>query len=1041
MNARLVATLCFTLCFTALLVSGAFWTEKTSSPSRFPYEVGTANNLQMDLPIPVATNRTFVAYQNTAGGQVPGPAYQTNMIIWSSADPRYGEEGYWPTYHSASVFANGKYYISAGVGPNANLASIYGMSGADGKSISMGYMWPSNTWPNGDGYSYNRQSGFSVYDPAADTWQSASWQLADLNGYCIESGSDPAPGTYVNRKPMRGQGTWIGANQAFAYDWDGDGVEEIFMHGGYPHWDGYCAVFDPNRGTDGEWTTTAAANNFSGGLKAQMYGGAVRVGTRIYCIGGNYWGPDGATHMQAYDPVSNVWQTYEYVYNKALRGFGIASVGTKIYMFSGVESPTTNYSPHVYMIDVANDDSITSGVRVVGDVVIPVQYPSMVSWKGVLYIVGGLTPGGPTNVFQIFNPATEATILSAETLPVNAYAASCSISTSGMFYFGGAMRMVDPVSGWLVNSGRMWSGPMPEQDMFIAPNVLSFWQATNNLVLRFDNATGLPIACTNTPTQGWVSVAPGVVTVPGGGTAYATVTVNRAMINGPTNAGVNITWSSGTFFVPVLADTPRPIATLTPTATITMQPRTKSFALANVGTTPMYFTNTSADAFVTAITPGIGVLAPAAQTSISFTITAAAPRPSIGTIQVAYNAYNGASEVFTISNYPAEFYVAVDGNNANNGLTWATAWRTIAFGLSNTPNGSADEGAMTLHVGAGTYANECSIPGTNLWSLHVINRSYLRVLGAGAQQSIIVPGTNIWPLVRYESDRVPSRCPLELRNLAHVEVSGFTIVATNPPARALSNVWDSFCAIVGILNVNGLYMHHMNIDGTYTGNVYLADEGVWTNSWYNWVYYGIAYHGLTGPYGARFENILLRGTQRAFSHNNYGYTADTGNTGPVLITHCTFVEQCNPDGNALGVYIHNPGAGYAPPYLVEYNILGDMPNALRPEAAEAIGLSPDQIETITLQFQMQAYSNQFWSIGVPVPGENWWNANVIAEDDEGNILNFTNEVPTFETVGGLPYSTQLETSYGTRDVGWNVVPEPAALGIVAFAVLALRRRR
>jgi len=444
---------------------------------------------------------------------------------------------------------------------------------------------------------------------------------------------------------------------------------------------------------------------------------------------------------------------------------------------------------------------------------------------------------------------------------------------------------------------------------------------------------------------------------------------------------------------------------------------------------------------VTAITPGIGVLAPAAQTSISFTITAAAPRPSIGTIQVAYNAYNGASEVFTISNYPAEFYVAVDGNNANNGLTWATAWRTIAFGLSNTPNGSADEGAMTLHVGAGTYANECSIPGTNLWSLHVINRSYLRVLGAGAQQSIIVPGTNIWPLVRYESDRVPSRCPLELRNCVNVEVGGFTIVATNPPAQALSNVWDSFCAIVGIQSVNGLYLHHLNIDGSYIGDVYLADEGVWTNSWYNWVYYGIAYYGVTGPNGARFENILLRGSQRAFSQNNYGYTDDPGNTGPIRITHCTFVEQCNPGASVYGITVYNPGMHYAPAYLVEYNILGDMPNALRPEAADAIGLSSDQIETGTLQFQMQAHSNQFWSIGVPVPGENWWNANVIAEDDEGNILNFTNEVPTFETVGGLPYSTQLETSYGTRDVGWNVIPEPAALGIVAFAVLALRRRR
>jgi hypothetical protein len=93
----------------------------------------------------------------------------------------------------------------------------------------------------------------------------------------------------------------------------------------------------------------------------------------------------------------------------------------------------------------------------------------------------------------------------------------------------------------------------------------------------------------------------------------------------------------------------------------------------------------------------------------------------------------------------------------------------------------------------------------------------------------------------------------------------------------------------------------------------------------------------------------------------------------------------------------------------------------------------------TGEYQMQAYSNQFWSIGVPAPGENWWNANVIGEDDLGNVLNFTNEVPTFDTVGGLPYSTELETIYGTRDVGWNVVPEPAALAL-ALLLLALPSR-
>ncbi|GEM_PF-1410500 len=519
--------------------AGVGWTEKNSNPARFPYEVGAANARQMDLPIPVATNRTFVAYQNSGGGQVPGPAYQTNMIIWSAVDPRYGEEGYWPTYHSASVFANGKYYISAGVGPNVNLASIYGMSGADGKSISMGYMWPSNSWPNGDGYTYNRQAGFAVYDPVADTWQSASWQPADLNGYCIENVSDPAYGTYVDRKPMRGQGTWIGANQAFAFDWDSDGVEEIFMHGGYPHWDGYSAVFDPNRGTVGEWSTTAAANNFSSGNKAQMYGGTVRVGSNIYCLGGNYWGQDGATHMQVYNPALNTWQTYENIYTNQLRHFGCAAISNKIYLFSGEQSPNIAYSPNVYMLDVTSPETIGNGVKIVGQVSVPVRWPSMVSWEGKLYIAGGLTASGPTNVFQIFDPATGATVLSPEVLPFNAYAASCSVSPLGTLYLGGAMRMVDPASGWLVNSSRLWTLQLsggtafPVVDITSAPAHVAY------------DVSSYAVAGTNTSDivgNMWVSNA----TV--GGTAISFSRSGLTFTTPPAalNVGTNMIWVYGT---------------------------------------------------------------------------------------------------------------------------------------------------------------------------------------------------------------------------------------------------------------------------------------------------------------------------------------------------------------------------------------------------------------------------------------------------------------------------------------------------------------
>jgi hypothetical protein len=1030
-----------------MLASAAYWTEKTSSPARFPYEVGTANNLQMNLPIPVATNRTFVAYQNSAGGQTPGPMFLTNMVIWSTTDPRYGEEGYWPTYHSAASFGGGKYYVCGGVGPNANLSGIYGIAGHNGLSIVMGYMWPSNSWPNGEGYSFNRQAGFSVYDPVADTWQSASWQPADLNGYCIKNATDPPYGTYVSRKPTLGQGTWIGANQAFSFDWDGDGVDEIFMHGGYPQWDGYCAVFDPNRGVNGEWTTTASANNFSSGLKAQMYGGAVRVGSNVYCIGGNYWGPDGATHMQVYDLAMNTWQTYQNVFTNQLRFFGCAAVGNKIYMFSGEQSPNLTYSPYVYALDVTSPETISNGVKIVGQVVVPVRWPSMISWKGVLYIVGGMNAAGwPTNVFQVFNPATEATVVSAETLPVNAYAASCAVSPSGTFYFGGALRMVDPVSGWLVNSSRLWSGPMPEQDIFVAPNFLNFWQVTNNLILRIDNATGAAIACTNTPLQDWLSVVPSTVLVPGGGAVYCTVTVNRAAFSGPTNGAVRVTWGSGSAYVPVTVDTPRPVADVVPASTITLQPRTKSFVLGNSGAVPMYFTNTSADAFVTAISPSVGTLAPGESTSVSFTVTAAAPRPSVGTIAIAFNSYNGLPATFTINNYPADYYVAVSGDNGNNGLSPATAWRNIAFGVTNIPNGSADEGPITLHVGAGTYAGESTDRSGTNWIIDLSNRRFINLIGAGAEQSILTRGTKNW-LISFGRDTYAEYPVIKLFNCEHVRVSGFTVLGDDPPAytdgAGEGAGAPDILATVGILGGNGVRVDHMYLNGMYTGMIYNAALSNWVDSWESWWYFGMCVDGVIGPSNALIDHVLVRGFRHAVMNNSYPFRDDVANIHRVYIDHCTFIEGLCVSESVAAVTVKcgtGDSSWYSPAFFVFNSIIGDYPWAAFPGASEGYGLQSSALGTTGGDYGLNSISNQFWSCGVPVPGAAWWNDQVYYNDDPDPFDNYTNEVPQFSTVGGLPYSTELETAYGTRDVGWNVIPEPAAL-LVALLALACGRRR
>ena len=875
----------------------------------------------------------------------------------------------------------------------------------------------------------NAHSHFSVFNPFASNpsnmWSAAKW---DGTGPC---GINMGAGT---TRPVKPNGVAPAGVALGAYDVDFDSTEELFLFSGEGHPGNTVMMYDP--GSD-SWTNRTGVS------------GIVNVTT---CtggqVGGKYYLHGAPDSMFVYDFLADSWQTVAIPnFPQKTVQVGSASDEHKIYMPWGAYDNMARTSSYafglaMYIYDPANPSTVFAGT--------PPPFgcngAAVVAYRDRVYVFGGRITGGSessTNLIQVYFVASNQWVVSSDQMPLN-------INSPAAWF---ANRRVVIANGYLFNNGALpnlttnvlWSAdirqlnpPFPTAlDVF--PGTLDLGMTETSGVYYVGDAGGIGLDYTNIVTAPWLAVTPAAGATAGLSYRTNTVVINRALITAPVTGIVQVVSEGETSVVTVVAEPPRPIPLLLPETIATLtQISNISFKLLNAGALPFYFTNTATVGWITDITPVTGVVSPAGGfVMISFNTGTVAPLPATGMVVVAGNAPSVQCTVIANSD---TFYVSPSGNDASNGQTPGAAWRTLSHAFAAVPNGAVSR-PVTLHVTAGTYANECSLPNTNIWTLHLNDRSYLRVLGAGAQQSIIVPGTNVWPLVRGESDRVPSRCPLELRNAVNLEFGGFTIIATNPPALTTTSNWDSFCAIIGIEQVNGLYLHHLYIDGTYTGDVYNVDDSAWSNTWQNWLYYGIAYRGLTGPNGARFEHILLRGAQGAFRQNNYGFSDDAGNTGPVWITHCTFVEQCNPGGTAFGVGIHNPGLMYAPAYLLEYNILGDMPNALRPEAADAIGLTPDQVQTGIGEFQMQAYSNQVWSIGMPVPGENWWNGNVIADDVDGNALNFTNEAPVFETVGGLPYSTQLETAFGTRDVGWNVVPEPlsALLAALLLAGLAVKR--
>jgi hypothetical protein len=577
--------------------------------------------------------------------------------------------------------------------------------------------------------------------------------------------------------------------------------------------------------------------------------------------------------------------------------------------------------------------------------------------------------------------------------------------------------------------------------MFVAPTILDYWQTNDTLQIQLDNVTGLEIVCTVATTYAWLEIPSGIVTV-GADTEYVDVNINRSTLNGPTNGLVTVTWGTGNIDVQVSADTPRPIGQLDPTSTITLQPKTKQYMIYNNGSVPMNFTNSTTDAFIANITPQTGTIPALSNTVVSFEVTAEAPRPGSGTIDVTYNSYDGEVLTFTVNNYPSEYYVATDGDNNNDGLSLTSAWGTVAYGINNVPNGSEAEGAITLNIGPGTYEGECTdSTGTN-WFLDLSGKSYVNIMGAGPEQTILTKGNATWQFT-YDNDTVPDMPVVKIDNADNLRFSGMTIMANDPPAFIDGDGdYPEHCAVIGLLNCEGIRLDHLYLNGMYTGQVWNATTEAWQASWQGWWYHSIDVRGVIGAGNVTIDHVLSRGFERAVYNNNFGFGTDESNINYVYFDHCTFVENICPSDSVQAVNLRVGSAEYGPSFIVHNSIIADIPWSEYPGALFAVGLTAASISSLNnYDFTVLSQSNQYYSVGLPVPGVDYVNENVVQEDEIIGLqfTDYTNEPPEFFTAGGLPYSTDYDTDFGYRDVGWNPVPEPGIMAVLLLAVLGIKR--
>ena len=1077
------------LSFVSALMADEIWTEKAQNPSWWPYRHYNASSPSArpdlvewyaDLEPPCPTNRTVTAL---TGGSTwrKVSVISTNIQLVATDDPFKEVTGYWPTFYGAAAYLDGKYMIAAGqmcnyalrnaetklVFPGMDNFCKYLKDGTkSGDLKDYGFYWPSNSVSHADeAFSFNRSVQFHIYDVASDTWESSKYDGSGPPTFVnMEAGKCPAriaDNEWVVQEAVMRDGARCGSNQAFLYDFDESGTPSFFIHAGYPNWDGNFQIYNPTKKPEndpespyGAWSGSSGATGFSSGYVAQYGGGAVCIDGLAYVIGGGFWG-DGGLNMQIYNPKTDEWRVYEKIYPDNLVDFGIATWGSKIYLLGD-----SSISTKIRVMETATNkyQFVDSDL----ELQIPVTAPAVVGYNGVIYAIGGRTlnesgKAVPTDAFQIINTVLKSAVVHTTRLPVAAYYASCAVTEDGKLLFGGSMLSKDPVTGKEVAGSRLWIGDMPTQDLYVSPSTIDYGQTEDSVEISLYNVSAHDLEVNLKCAEPWLELD-ATVTVPKNSEIKKFLAIDRTKVQGPVSGQVDLTWGEESMSIGVKADTPRPIARFSKTKDITLKPTTKSFEVKNEGTVNLVYSFAS-DTEGATISPASGEIQPGVTKTFDYTIGENCPRPSTVVYTMTYNSYDGSSNTFTVSNYANTYYVSPDGNDDNEGTSPEAAWKTLAYAFEAVPNGSADEGPITLSVATAVYAGD-SQHATD-WTLDLSKKSYLWVKGETTDKPISVtgyfvdqidrplltPGDKKWHKGTGGDvwDETPA---IKMENVDHVRFSNFILDGSYPDTNIVTTgvgaSLPNMTELIGINNANGVQIDNNYFYGMFDGEVFNVTTNQVTN-WEHFYYIGLTYHGNIGPDDITINNNLFEGFTRGIYHNGYPARDDSSNTNFAYITANTFTKQHSNGGVCVGISSNFQDSWYGAAQVCTSNIFAEIPDQdyeFEPMWTCAYNTGDAVILQGHDDYAVLSQYNQYYDIGGP-GGADYYTSGVTYELDDIyyqiDFTDYTNEVPNF--VANTWYKTDPETQYGERYVGWAFIPEPFfGLALIALAIAMLRRK-
>lgn len=274
------------------------------------------------------------------------------------------EPDYWPRADGSVLAANGKIYSVGGGGPSDYVDASYVK------------------------YLQFIQSGFSIYDIGTQNWSCARWDGTGPTGYNNCNGT---------AGPVRGQGTYTGPSQCFAYDRDADGTDEIFVLAGFRVTNGWFAIYDPD--TDA-WTASAPCP--SEGVPPSIYWATANEWEgRAYVYGGFRHGPDGST-FHVYDIATDTWMRLPNGPVQLAKHCG-EIVDGRMYLIGGRQD-NVDYSTGVFVYDIA---AATWNTSAAAPLPVGVNQAASVVRDGQIYVVGGTTATAMwSSQIQVYAPQT-----------------------------------------------------------------------------------------------------------------------------------------------------------------------------------------------------------------------------------------------------------------------------------------------------------------------------------------------------------------------------------------------------------------------------------------------------------------------------------------------------------------------------------------------------------------------------------------------------------------------------------------------------------